>query len=615
MKTIKFRILRLVCLLSITGGAAAAQVVPPTWTAQDALGRTIGTDAQYGKPRPGKTVGMFFVVWHGAHGYDHYEARPDMDVIVPGKNDTLSPYDIQKLLDERPDAPQYGPVGAFHHWGEPYLGYYVANDEWVIRKHAQMLSDAGVDVIIIDMTNEVIYLPIVTKLMEVYRKMRSEGNRTPQISCVFHTLLPNGKETLKKMYDNIYSKGLYEELWFRWQGKPLVFCPREALTPEMDAFFTTRHCWFDSREPWFRDGQRCCPWADYYPQNYGWDEDPNVAEMMSVAPATHPTDRRDRVQRIGRSFHNGRQPLTEAEQRSGEGLHFNEQFSRAMEVDPDFLFFTGWNEWSAMRFINQGEILTLANNECKIGDSYFCDDYNHEYSRDIEPLRGGFGDNYYYQLCDFIRRYKGVEPIEVHSDIHRIDPGDMTTWQQVKAVYADDRGDTFHRDHFGYGRIGQLINTTGRNDIVEAKMANDGKTLWFYVRTDRPITSCTDPKWMRLFIDVKGSGLPDWEGFQYAVGNPAADGSKTALSRSRNGWNWEKIADLDYRVSDNEMVVAVPFAAIGMKNPKSFTVDFKWIDNAVDQGDIQQCLSDGDAAPTGRFRYRYIFEQQPDKTR
>ncbi|HAY31873.1 MAG TPA: hypothetical protein DCX97_10265, partial [Alistipes sp.] len=79
--------------------------------------------------------------------------------------------------------------------------------------------------------------------------------------------------------------------------------------------------------------------------------------------------------------------------------------------------------------------------------------------------------------------------------------------------------------------------------------------------------------------------------------------------------NWEKIADLDYRVSDNEMVVAVPFAAIGMKNPKSFTVDFKWIDNAVDQGDIQQCLSDGDAAPNGRFRYRYIFEQQPDKTR
>ncbi len=38
-----------------------------------------------------------------------------------------------------------GPAHAMHHWGEPYLGYYVSNDEWVIRKHAQMLSDAGVD--------------------------------------------------------------------------------------------------------------------------------------------------------------------------------------------------------------------------------------------------------------------------------------------------------------------------------------------------------------------------------------------------------------------------------------------------------------------------------------
>ena len=280
-----------------------------------------------------------------------------------------------------------------------------------------------------------------------------------------------------------------------------------------------------------------------------------------------------------------------------------------MELDPEFVFFAGWNEWTAIRIIDHNDFLKCGDRDLKEGDTYFWDLYNHEYSRDIEPLRGGFGDNYYYQLCDFIRRYKGVDPLPVHSSHHKITLDDMRTWNGVKAVYTDDKGDVFHRDHFGYGRIGQLINTTGRNDIVEAKMANDGKTLWFYVRTDRPITPCTDPKWMRLFIDVKGSGLPDWEGFQYAVGNPAADGSKTALSRSRNGWNWEKIADLDYRVSDNEMVVAVPFAAIGVKNPKNFTVDFKWIDNAVDQGDIQQCLSDGDAAPNGRFRYRYAFSR------
>jgi hypothetical protein len=34
-----------------------------------------------------------------------------------------------------------------HHWGESAFGYYRSDDPWVLRKHAQMLSDAGVDVI------------------------------------------------------------------------------------------------------------------------------------------------------------------------------------------------------------------------------------------------------------------------------------------------------------------------------------------------------------------------------------------------------------------------------------------------------------------------------------
>lgn len=593
-------------LLLVSVAVSAQTSTPFTWTAQDALGRRIGTSEQYGPHRNGKTVGMFFVIWHGAHGYDRYETLPDMDVLTPRPNDTLSPYDIQKLLDADPQHPKYGPVGAFHHWGEPYLGYYVANDEWVIRKHAQMLTDAGVDVIIFDMTNEVIYLPIVKKILDTYRKIREEGNDTPQISCLFHTLLPNGKETLKKMYDNIYSKGLYEELWFRWEGKPLVFCPREALTPEMDAFFTTRHCWFDSREPWFRDGHKCCPWADYYPQGYGWDEDPQKAEMVSVAPATHPTDRKDGVRRVGRSFHDGKQPLTKAEQRSGEGLHFNEQFSRAMELDPEFIFFTGWNEWSAMRFINRGEILTLADNECKIGDSYFCDDYNHEYSRDLEPLRGDFGDNYYYQLCDFIRRYKGVDPVKPYTKRHKIDMEDFSCWETVESSFTDDRGDTFHRDHFGYGRIGRLTNVTGRNDIVEAKVAHDGRTIWFYVRTQDPLSPRTDKKWMRLFIDVQGNELGNWEGFQYRI-NDQCGPHQTTLEKSTNGWHWTKIADLDYRCEANELVIAIPMEAIHIDDPKRFSLEFKWIDNAVEEGDIQECLSDGDAAPNGRFRYNYRF--------
>jgi hypothetical protein len=36
----------------------------------------------------------------------------------------------------------------------------------------------------------------------------------------------------------------------------------------------------------------------------------------------------------------------------------------------------------------------------------FVDEFIQEFSRDIEPMNGGHGDNYYYQLVDYVRRYK-----------------------------------------------------------------------------------------------------------------------------------------------------------------------------------------------------------------
>ena len=39
---------------------------------------------------------------------------------------------------------------------------------------------------------------------------------------------------------------------------------------------------------------------------------------------------------------------------------------------------------------------------------YFVDEFNMEFNRDIEPMQGGYTDNYYYQLVSNIRKYKGV---------------------------------------------------------------------------------------------------------------------------------------------------------------------------------------------------------------
>jgi hypothetical protein len=40
-------------------------------------------------------------------------------------------------------------------WGKPELGYYVSNDPAVIRQHAEWISGAGVDFILIDWSNEI----------------------------------------------------------------------------------------------------------------------------------------------------------------------------------------------------------------------------------------------------------------------------------------------------------------------------------------------------------------------------------------------------------------------------------------------------------------------------
>lgn len=40
-------------------------------------------------------------------------------------------------------------------------------------------------------------------------------------------------------------------------------------------------------------------------------------------------------------------PGTDATTDTDKGLYFDQQWQRALEVDPEFIFVTGWNEWTA----------------------------------------------------------------------------------------------------------------------------------------------------------------------------------------------------------------------------------------------------------------------------
>ena len=357
-----------------------------TWAGRDGLGRALPDIGQCGPPRPGKTVGVFYFLWLGYH---------DLEV-----------YDITQLLKENPDNPQYGPPGMFHWWGEPHLGRYRSGDPFVIGTHARMLTDAGVDTIILDVTNGFTYDETLLTLGRVYEQMRAQGQATPQIAFLLNS---GSARVAQHLYESFYAKGLHRDLWFEWQGKPLLLASQEGVDdPQVLDFFTWRHSWaWTEPEGWFGDGRDKWPWLDHHPQKPGWHTDPVHPEQVSVNVAQHP------ISNIGRSFHNGTQPAP-AETNTEAGLCFAEQWRGALDVNPEFVLVTGWNEWVAQRFLkedNSDPPPEMLGKTLSTGDSYFVDQYNEEYSRDIEPMRGGFGDAYYYQMVDGIRRFKGVRAV------------------------------------------------------------------------------------------------------------------------------------------------------------------------------------------------------------
>ena len=109
---------------------------------------------------------------------------------------------------------------------------------------------------------------------------------------------------------------------------------------------------------------------------------------------------------------------------------------------------------------------------------------------------------------------------------------------------------------------------------------------------------------MWLLLDVKGREPPDWEGFQFLVNREAASDAETSLERCVGGWRWEGAGTVPYRVEGNEMHIVVPRDALGIPKGR-FVVEFKWLDNVQEPGDILDAYVHGDAAPGGRFRYRY----------
>lgn len=546
-------------------------------------------------PRENKQVGMFYFIWLGQHGAQEI-------------------YDISKIRPEygdevtfHKDVPGISPANNFHWWGEPLYGYYNSGDRWVIRRHLELLTDAGVDFLVFDTTNANTYDNIAKRIMKVIEELRAEGWNCPQVAYYTHSY---AIQTMTNLYNNIYKAEVCPNAWYRVDGKPLIIGYMDpkldkaeaesrgdtsynpsAPSQEMQDFFYFR----EARWPYERAKSNSWPYTDWsWPQKLNGD-------MISVSIATHPgvpfsfSLTHEGWMNWGRGYN----PRTKVNVHEDimKGTFYDFQWDTVYKRDPNFVFVTGWNEWVSIKSAYGGEYM-------------YCDNVDMEYSRDAEPMLGGYEDAYFIQTIRNIRQYK-YQPITgyVAKTVRKtVDIGGAASqWEDVNAVYRRVGTDDGSRDSVGGATSVSYRNDAVRNNILEVRLTNDAENLYVMIRTENDIVTVEDTGWMNLFV---GCGRPatgkGWEGYEYAVNRSRTDGRATVEAMNADGTG-TRIGEVSYTVQGNVMQIAIPRALIGADGMGD--IYFKVADGVENPAEIMSYYASGRSLPMGRLSYLYQFGQ------
>lgn len=391
---------------SCTAGTADAT---PTTTATVAA----NTTTQTGSDLP---VGIVYYLWH-------------CTATAKGQQ-----YNITEVLNGESN---WGPGSSFHWWDKPDTGYYCLGDQPnVVANHLTMLGDAGVDFLVLDITNhpntasfdaETFILKSLRTLLEVASTIPNSPKIVPWVPLTNQNAgtirerdnLCNSNGNSAKCQSLHQSQPMYQhftnvltnqypELTFEYEGKPLILeaandnkYPRaetDVVRPQLENNWTVERMWglqLTNNEWSFLS--TCENPVDFY-ETKGWsaegcNQPVNAGNQISVTAAYQYTY-------ISESFETN--PNSYAGYTGGmpkfHGRTMAQQFRVAFEnrdTQP-MVILTGWNEWIAQRKEYQGRVT-------------FVDLYDAELNRDIEP-GGVSGDLYYYLMRDLITEYRNNKP-------------------------------------------------------------------------------------------------------------------------------------------------------------------------------------------------------------
>jgi hypothetical protein len=596
----KIGVILLAALYFLPCNSTGQVVNSDSWAATDALGRKLREYKDTGAKRKDKYVAMFYWTWH------IYDLPKGSKV----NNNT-------QILRANPEAlksfdhPAWSNPGR-NYWEEPLFGYYKTTDPWVMRKHAEMLADAGIDVVFFDCSNLTLtWKESYDVLLEVWTQAQRDGVNVPKVAFLLPFGSPEyGGPQLRMLYADLYKTGRYKNLWFMWKGKPCIMARPEDLSnskedQEIAGFFT-----FRPGQPDYVNGPQRKDnwgWMEVYPQhgyapleNGGFEQTVvGVAQNANLASGEHFCAFNE-PGTYSRSFSKlkGFDPRTEGYL---YGWNFQEQWDRAMEIDPELVFVTGWNEYIAGRVANWPP--------SKPYYMAFPDEFDWDRSRDIEPNKGwdDRGDVYYLQLIDNVRKFKGMNSSEKPSAPKSIKIGKAVDWADVTPYYQHYRGNTLHRNHKGYGG-NFYINNSGRNDIVGARVTRDDQNIYFYAETAEKLTSTSDRNWMMLFIDVDRDKATGWNGYDILINRVSPKNNQAVIEKNVAGrWEWEPVGEAKFAVNNNKIELKIMRSLLNILG-KKIDIEFKWNDNMHENGNIMDFYVNGDSAPGGRFNF--VFSEQ-----
>ncbi|MGN0232943.1 MAG: hypothetical protein ACI4B5_00790 [Bacteroidaceae bacterium] len=583
MMDAKFSTILVALMVSASAVSQEIDVMSDTWVCCDGLGRNVAS-SDNGVTREEKdtacNVGIFYYVWHGQHG------------------DEVK--DITRLLEANPDSPEWGAVSQFHWGSKPVLGYYKAGDSYIVAKHMQMLVDAGVDFYFFDVTNAFTYDDQIQVVINEIDRRTKLGLRSPKLTFCCHSGTGN---VVNHLYNKWYKNEANSKYWFYWNDKPLILIDatqKGDISDEAKAFFTMRHSWA------WEEGEDKWPWLAYYPQkvNFSRETGTTVGEQMTVAAAMHP------YSKIGKSYSGGKEPAVNKyglTTQTPYGRFFAEQFKKAVTAHPKVLMITQWNEWMAQRFVVESSSQinnTRPGATPAIGETYFVDVYNQEFSRDVEPCADPLiRDNYYLQMVSYLRCYRGVNKIPVPTVCHSIDTDQgFAQWDDITPEFLDEPGDVVYTSSTAMPAVCRKRSSV---DIVSCKVSKDADSLYFYARSKSVIpypskTIATD--YMSVLLNVDMDYTTGWEGYDYRIS--CQDAVPCLMRWDAENSQWENLSPVKYVKGGYALMYAVARADVQLTEDVDF--DFKWVDNTPAlTTEILDFIANGDCAPNGRFNYRY----------